>query len=472
MRTRNIFRSSVILAGVIFILQLPLSAGQKTISYQGKLTNASGAPITSSSPMTVTFKLYNSSGTQVWAESQGVTFSSGLFNVTLGKGTSLDGLSFSEQYSLGIQLAGDTTEMTPRQPLSASSYALGSLGDFNVKQNLNSLNLYIAGNTVLCGVQISSNTNVTGKVTMTNVDISSNTNIVGNTTIMGKVGIGTKSPDRQLDIDASGTLGLRIKSRLSGSAAYLYLENDLGNFGRLCFTGSATSGDPNSLEILNGNTGITINQTGNIGIGTNAPDRRLDIDATGTLGLRVKSTTAMSAAYFYLENDIGNYGRMCFNGSGTGASANKLEILNGSKGITIDASGNLYCGAAFKPGGGSWSDSSDSRLKKNIETLKDPLATILKLRGVNYEWQEPEKHGDLTGRQMGFIAQEVENVFPEWVGTGKDGFKFLTVRGFEALTVESIRELKKENEVLETKIDDQQKQINELRSEINKINRK
>ena len=39
------------------------------------------------------------------------------------------------------------------------------------------------------------------------------------------------------------------------------------------------------------------------------------------------------------------------------------------------------------------------------------------------------------------IAQEVEAVYPEWVGMGPLGYKTLTFRGFEALTVEAMREL-------------------------------
>ena len=73
--------------------------------------------------------------------------------------------------------------------------------------------------------------------------------------------------------------------------------------------------------------------------------------------------------------------------------------------------------------------------------LKGPLDKLLQLRGVTFEWKEPEKQGNLTGTQMGLIAQEVEEVFPEWVGTQEDGGKTLTIRGFEALTIEALREL-------------------------------
>jgi MYXO-CTERM domain-containing protein len=48
------------------------------------------------------------------------------------------------------------------------------------------------------------------------------------------------------------------------------------------------------------------------------------------------------------------------------------------------------------------------------------------------------------------IAQQVEEVFPEWVGTDADGYKTLTYRGFEALTVESLREIEARSAKLET----------------------
>ena len=44
------------------------------------------------------------------------------------------------------------------------------------------------------------------------------------------------------------------------------------------------------------------------------------------------------------------------------------------------------------------------------------------------------------------IAQDVEDVFPDWVGTSGHGYKMLTFRGFEALTVEALRELREEKD--------------------------
>jgi len=42
----------------------------------------------------------------------------------------------------------------------------------------------------------------------------------------------------------------------------------------------------------------------------------------------------------------------------------------------------------------------------------------------------------------------VEPVFPEWVGTDLDGAKNLSIRGFEALTIEAIREIRDQIEAL------------------------
>jgi len=64
---------------------------------------------------------------------------------------------------------------------------------------------------------------------------------------------------------------------------------------------------------------------------------------------------------------------------------------------------------------------------------------------------EPERQGNLRGRQIGMVAQDVEPVIPEWVGTGPHGYKELTMAGFEALAVEALRDLKGENDALQAR---------------------
>jgi hypothetical protein len=68
----------------------------------------------------------------------------------------------------------------------------------------------------------------------------------------------------------------------------------------------------------------------------------------------------------------------------------------------------------------------------------------------------------LTGPQIGFIAQEVEQVFPEWITEGDDGYKLLSIRGFEALAVEALRDLYAENQALKQSYQELQAQIARL----------
>jgi hypothetical protein len=134
-------------------------------------------------------------------------------------------------------------------------------------------------------------------------------------------------------------------------------------------------------------------------------------------------------------------------------------LIRASGGVGINTDSPQFAlhvnGEAGKPGGGAWSVASDVRLKKDIRPLEHALLRLLKLHGVTYEYKDPKAIHELAGQQTGMIAQEVEKVFPEWVETGRDGTKRLSVRGFEALTVEALRDLRTEKD----------EQLNELRSQ-------
>lgn len=213
---------------------------------------------------------------------------------------------------------------------------------------------------------------------------------------------------------------------------------------------------------------------GNVGIGTtNNPEKKLDVNGTilGRENIYVQSPLnpaivvgvgELQTAFSDWENDP-----LIDRIYGIG-----WDYITGAIGVSIPAGqafgifgwGGLadffVTGDAFKPGGGSWSVSSDERLKKNIKTLEGALGKMLNLRGTTFEWKEPEKHGNLTGEQMGLIAQEVEKIFPEWIKTDTEGYKNLTVRGFSALTIEALRELKTENDDLKARIEALEAKIN------------
>ena len=200
---------------------------------------------------------------------------------------------------------------------------------------------------------------------------------------------------------------------------------------------------------------MTIDKPGNrLGIGTSAPGETLDV-AGNVLMLTNANPLRFSSAYADFPPFILNAAQICNDTSGERAlviagnrsatgwfGARKVRVLD-----DLDVAG-----VATKPGGGSWTMSSDAVLKQNIRPLTNSLETLLKLRGVEFEWKEPARMGGLSGPQRGLVAQEVETVIPEWVSTGTDGLKQLTVRGFEALAVEAIRELVAQVEELRARV--------------------
>jgi hypothetical protein len=97
---------------------------------------------------------------------------------------------------------------------------------------------------------------------------------------------------------------------------------------------------------------------------------------------------------------------------------------------------------------GAWSTLSDARVKRDIEPIPAPLATLLALRGHRFEYTEAAP-GMNDGPRLGFIAQEVGEVLPQWVRLGSDGYYSVTPTGFEALAVEAMRELAEENAALQ-----------------------
>jgi len=133
-----------------------------------------------------------------------------------------------------------------------------------------------------------------------------------------------------------------------------------------------------------------------------------------------------------------------------------VYVLNQlSLGYNQVTSFKLACnGSAAKPGGGSWSTLSDRRLKQNIRPLTGALDRLMKLQGRTFEYTPAalERGLALPGEQTGFVAQEVEEVFPEWIAEDVDGMKFVTERGTTALFVEALREMRAETDSLREEV--------------------
>jgi len=245
---------------------------------------------------------------------------------------------------------------------------------------------------------------------------------------------------RQLN---SGTWGSWYRLRWSEAeqdARYAQVNGTgaTGTWG-INITGSSASTTGNAatataLQTARTINGVSFNGTANI---TVADSTKLPLSGGTMTGTIINSATSLilgnadGVTRGLLYNDAAGFGFL--NSSSTWA----LRVNQGTSNVSafgdFTASGNV---TAY----------SDERLKKDIELIPNALAKVCELRGVTYT------RIDTGERQTGVVAQDVQKVLPEAV---KDGEHLSVAYGnMVGLLIEAIKE--------------QQKQIDELRAQINK----
>ena len=235
-------------------------------------------------------------------------------------------------------------------------------------------------------------------------------------------------------------------------------------------------------------TGLTVNDLGRVGIGTEAPDAQLEVEtasyaATNAVANFINGNNPTRVAYdtvVVAQTDVASLslvetpaggqsveqkltfavgdtnavirtantsGGMWFNvNASVSASAylttsgtNAIRILNsGNVGIldstpsyeldvdgTIRATGDII---AY----------SDVRVKENIKTIDNSLEKVSKLRGVEFNKIGKDE------KSIGVIAQEIEKVIPEVVREDEKGMKSVAYGNISGLLIEAIKELKAE----------------------------
>ena len=98
--------------------------------------------------------------------------------------------------------------------------------------------------------------------------------------------------------------------------------------------------------------------------------------------------------------------------------------------------------------------SSDARLKSNIVSLGSTLSKLLQIDGKSYEMKGKQK--------IGVLAQEIQDVFPELVSEDDNEMLAVNYQGLVPILINALKEQ-------ESKIIDQQAQIDELKETVNKL---
>jgi len=261
----------------------------------------------------------------------------------------------------------------------------------------------------------------------------------------GNVGIGITSPIAGLDIDTEGFDGIEnymnirthsTHNTTSDVTQYYYgtfinkynnVSSGITNSGKVTgiYARGALSG-PGTLNEVYGGRFIGGSAPG--GTGTITKAYGLYAGVLNGAGATITDAYGVYIGSISATNEWGVYQ--------IDAVAN--NYFNGAVGIKQAGSLGSYelyvNGDACDSNGALSTCSSDRRLKENIKTLENATELLLKLSPKTFNWQEDGK------ADTGLIAQEVQEVYPEWVVEKEDGFISYDDPGFKYILIRAVQE--------------------------------
>ena len=197
-----------------------------------------------------------------------------------------------------------------------------------------------------------------------------------------------------------------------------------GIVGRQPFGKSGVIGVTGALNIATSDASIT----------PNADANELVVESNGASGITIGSSTSTPGSIRFADSGGNSQGMFYYE-----HNTDEMRIYTGgSLQVRIDTDGNVgfgldpsiaehafnMIGNAAKNSGTAWIDTSDERIKINIETIANGLDKINKLRPVSYNYTEEylEENPNLSASKKynSFIAQEYSEVFPDAVNIGPD----------------------------------------------------
>ena len=296
------------------------------------------------------------------------------------------------------------------------------------------------------------------------------------------VGIGTTNPLAELHIHGSDEL-----LRITDGTRTIYAGCDANE----PWFGTSTN---NGLRLIaNGYEKARITADGKFGIGTAFPQNTLDVNGYarckgelvvysdnvnegGQITLGYQNTSIVSQSNGTWNLDVLNSRFRIHNTTLAGGLSEALTLLeNGNLGVGISTPGyKLHISGDIVATGDvtGFGSASDGRFKEGVTELDATLTQIRKLRPVDFKWSSnvwvDEKRGT---EDVGFIAQEVENVFPKLMKHMKvnesDGLvKGIAYEKFAPYMIKAIQELDAENASLKEEMSELRKEIAEIKASL------
>ncbi len=215
----------------------------------------------------------------------------------------------------------------------------------------------------------------------------------------------------------------------------------------------------------NGNQVLTTDLANlRVGVGTYTPQALFEVvgearisGAAGKIFIKDQLTALPYTYQIFVNNggfniqygggpsDFKLNGANCYIGTGFASSGPRLTV-----GVSGDGSNSI---------GNAWTVFSDRRYKDNILQITNAIGMVQSLRGVTYNW----KSSGL--KDIGFIAQEVEDVVPTIVFTDeKTGYKSIDYSRMAPILIEAVKEQQKMIDELKKKYLELEKEIKELKN--------
>ena len=285
--------------------------------------------------------------------------------------------------------------------------------------------------------------------TSTSIDYNFNTYSVGDAFVIknsGNVGIGTASPSKQFTVRS-------LDNNVTTFAGFYALNETQGTE---IWYGGIQMGGSNANVDLN----LSSKAAANIIFNTNATERM----RLGSDGVFYYGTTIYNSALKGILFNPNGYSFFTIDGNtvAVGTSAIHINRLNNDGKLLSFQKNTSETGYIST---NTYSLPSDFNFKKNINNLDLGLNLINKLRPISYNHKIDDKGAALS---TGFIAQEMEQSLTE-LGIEENAYFILQHKEIEDKTQSQYWiDYTKMIPVLVKAIQEQQQQIKELQSQINK----